>query len=131
MAAPTAPPAPSREARRNARVIFDRLLRRYPTMGTALDYRDPWQLIVATVLSAQTTDEMVNRVTPVLFERWPTPHDLAEADPEAVERVVYPTGFYRQKTRSIIGVADAVVAQFDGEVPADLDAMTTLPGVGR
>jgi endonuclease-3 len=97
MAAPTAPPAPSREARRNARVIFDRLLRRYPTMGTALDYRDPWQLIVATVLSAQTTDEMVNRVTPVLFERWPTPHDLAEADPEAVEQVVYPTGFYRRR----------------------------------
>jgi endonuclease-3 len=100
-------------------------------MGTVLDYRDPWQLIVATVLSAQTTDEMVNRVTPVLFERWPTPHDLAEADPEAVEQVVYPTGFYRQKTTSIIGLADAVVAQFDGEVPADLDAMTTLPGVGR
>jgi endonuclease-3 len=96
-----------------------------------LTYEDPWQLLVATVLSAQTTDENVNRVTPVLFERWPTPEDLAAADPEAVEAVVYSTGFYRQKTKSIIGIATALVEEFGGEVPPDLAAMTRLPGVGR
>jgi len=127
----TPPPPPTTEARRNARVILDRLKRRYPTIGTALDYTDPWQLIVATVLSAQTTDENVNQVTPVLFGRWPTPHDLAAADPEEVERIVYSTGFYRQKTRSIIGLAAVLVEEFDGVLPHDLDALTRLPGVGR
>jgi endonuclease III len=122
---------PSADAVRNARVILNRLKKRYPDIGTALDYADPWQLIVATVLSAQTTDENVNRVTPVLFDRWPTPEDMAEADPEEVEQVVYSTGFYRQKTRSIIGLAEALVEGFDGAVPRDLDAMTQLPGVGR
>ena len=100
-------------------------------MGTALTYQDPWQLIVATVLSAQTTDENVNRVTPVLFGRWPTPEDLAEADPEEVEQVVFSTGFYRQKTKSIISLASDLVDRYDGVVPADLDEMTTLRGVGR
>ncbi len=100
-------------------------------MGTALTYEDPWQLIVATVLSAQTTDENVNRVTPTLFARWPTPEDLAEADPEEVEQVVFSTGFYRQKTKSIISLASDVVDRYDGVVPADLDEMTTLRGVGR
>ncbi len=130
---PKAPviPEPSSAERRNAGVLFRRLVTRYPEMGTALDYQDPWQLLVATVLSAQTTDDMVNRVTPVLFERWPTPDDLAEAAPEEVEKVVYPTGFFRQKTKSIIGLAAALVEDFGGEVPRDLDAMTTLPGVGR
>lgn len=123
--------APSVADRREARVILNRLKKRYPDIGTALDYVDAWQLLVATVLSAQTTDENVNRVTPVLFERWPTPEDLAEADPEAVEQVVFSTGFYRQKTKSIIGLASRIVERFGGEVPADLEAMTELPGVGR
>lgn len=100
-------------------------------MGTALTYQDPWQLIVATVLSAQTTDENVNRVTPVLFSRWPTPEDLAAADPEEVEQVVFSTGFYRQKTTSIISLANDLVDRYDGVVPADLEEMTTLRGVGR
>ncbi len=100
-------------------------------MATALDYKDAWQLLVSTVLSAQTTDENVNRVTPVLFETWPTPEDLAVADPEEVEKVVYSTGFYRQKTKSILSLAADVVEKFDGEVPRDLDAMVTLKGVGR
>ncbi len=123
--------APTADERRNARVILGRLKKRYPDIGTALDYVDPWQLLVATVLSAQTTDEMVNKVTPGLFARWPEPHDLAEADPEEVEAVVYSTGFYRQKTKSILSLAADLVDRFDGEVPADLDAMTKLRGVGR
>ena len=127
------PPAttPSSEQRRNARVILNRLKKRYPDIATALDYVDPWQLLVATVLSAQTTDENVNRVTPVLFAHWPAPEDLAEADPEAVEKVVFSTGFYRQKTKSIISLANDLVEKFGGEVPGDLDAMVTLRGVGR
>ncbi len=111
--------------------MLNRLKKRYPDIGTALDYVDPWQLLVATVLSAQTTDDNVNRVTPVLFDRWPTPEDLANADPEAVEEVVFSTGFYRQKTKSIISLATDVVEKFDGQVPDELDAMVTLRGVGR
>jgi endonuclease-3 len=122
---------PLAQRRRSARVVLKRLVARYPEMATALDYRDPWQLLVSTVLSAQTTDENVNRVTPDLFRRWPTPEDLAGANPEEVEEAVYSTGFYRQKTKSIIALAADVVAKFDGEVPRDLDAMVTLRGVGR
>jgi endonuclease-3 len=122
---------PSAEARRAARVVLNRLKKRYPDIGTALDYQDPWQLLVATVLSAQTTDENVNRVTPVLFDRWPTPEDLVEADPEAVEAVVFSTGFYRQKTKSIISLAGDLVERFDGRVPEHLEEMVKLRGVGR
>lgn len=122
---------PLARRRRSARVILRRLYHRYPEMGTALDYGDPWQLLVSTVLSAQTTDENVNRVTPELFARWSTPEDLAAADPEDVERVVYSTGFYRQKTKSLLALAADIVEKFDGEVPRDLDAMVTLRGVGR
>jgi endonuclease-3 len=129
-ASTTSSPELSRR-RRNARLILKRLTRLYPQMGTALDYHDPWQLLVATVLSAQTTDENVNRVTPVLFERWPEPEDLAMADPEQVEEVVYSTGFYRQKTMSIIALAADLVERYDGRVPRDLDEMVTLRGVGR
>jgi endonuclease-3 len=112
-------------------VILNRLRKRYPSIGTALEYRDPWELLVSTVLSAQTTDEMVNRVTPELFRRWPTPADLAEADPDEVERVVFSTGFYRQKTKSIISLAADLVEHHGGVVPADLDEMIKLRGVGR
>ena len=124
-------PQPSTSDKRNASTLLNRLKKRYPAIGTALAYDDPWQLLVATVLSAQTTDENVNRVTPVLFAKWPTPEDLANADPEAVETVVYSTGFYRQKTKSIVGLASALVDDFGGEVPRDLEMMTRLPGVGR
>ena len=111
--------------------MLNRLRTLYPTIRTALDYRSPWELLVVTVLSAQTTDENVNRVAPALFERYPTPAALAEADPEDVERIVFSTGFYRQKTRSIIGLAVAVEERFDGEVPDDLERLVELPGVGR
>jgi endonuclease-3 len=117
--------------RRNARLILKRLTRRYPEMATALTYTDPWQLLVATVLSAQTTDENVNRVTPALFGRWPEPEDLANASPDDVEEVVYSTGFYRQKTKSVLALAADIVERYDGEVPRDLDEMVKLRGVGR
>lgn len=126
-----APHPPTVEERRTARVVLNRLKKRYPDISTALDYVDPWQLLVATVLSAQTTDENVNRVTPVLFDRWKTPDDLADADPESVEEIVYSTGYYRQKTKSIMAIATDLVDRFDGDVPADLEAMTSLRGVGR
>jgi len=123
------PPTP--EARRHARTILARLKKRYPLAETALDYRDPWQLLVATVLSAQTTDANVNGVTPVLFSRWPSPEDLAEADPEEVERVVHSTGYYREKTKSIIALSADLVERFGGRVPDDLESLVTLRGVGR
>jgi endonuclease-3 len=124
-------PSPTTEERRNARVVLNRLKKRYPDIGTALEYDDPWQLLVSTVLSAQTTDENVNKVAPVLFARWPTPHDLASADPEQVEDVVYSTGYYRQKTKAVISLSADLAERFDDVVPADLDALVTLHGVGR
>jgi endonuclease-3 len=123
--------APTTAQKRNARVVLNRLKKRYPEMGTALRYADAWQLLVATVMSAQTTDENVNRVTPVLFEKWPTANDLAEADPEEVEAVIFSTGFYRQKTISIQALSADLESEFDGEVPRDLETMTTMRGVGR
>ncbi len=124
-------PEPSAEDRRNARVILRRLTKRYPEMSTALEYENAWQLLVVTVLSAQTTDENVNRVAPALFERYPTPVDLAEANPEDVEEIVFSTGFYRQKSKSIIALSRDLEERFAGEVPRDLDDLVTLRGVGR
>ncbi|NIA24160.1 MAG: endonuclease III [Gammaproteobacteria bacterium] len=111
--------------------ILDRLERRYPKIRIALAYQDPWQLLVATVLSAQTTDANVNQVVPELFRAFPTPEDLAAADPEEVERIVFRTGFYRQKTKAIIGLSQALAERFGGKVPDDLDRLVELPGVGR
>jgi endonuclease-3 len=122
---------PSRAEKGKARAVLNRLRRRYPSIGTALDYRSPFQLLVVTVLSAQTTDENVNKVTPVLFQRYPGVSDLAEANPEDVEKIVYSTGFYRQKTKSIIKLAQGIEELFDGEVPTKIDELVKLPGVGR
>ncbi|NNC75583.1 MAG: endonuclease III [Acidimicrobiia bacterium] len=122
---------PTTDERRHARVVLNRLEKLYPVSRTALDYVDPWQLLVATVLSAQTTDENVNRVTPGLFEAYPSAADLAEADPDDVETLVFSTGFYRQKTKSIISLSVDLVEEFDGVVPRDLDSLVTLRGVGR
>jgi len=118
-------------ARRHARTVLGRLKKRYPTIDTALDYENPWQLLVTTVMSAQTTDENVNRVAPSLFRRWPGPADLAAADPEEVEATIFSTGFYRQKTKSIIALSQDLMDRFEGEVPNDLDLLVTLRGVGR
>jgi endonuclease-3 len=117
--------------RGKARAVLNRLKARYPEIGTALDYRDPWQLLVSTVLSAQTTDDNVNRVTPALFARYPTPADLAEANPEDVEEIVFSTGFYRQKTGAVISLSADLVDRFDGVVPDDIDRLVSLRGVGR
>ena len=122
---------PSTDEKRSARVILRRLYKRYPEMATALAYVDAWQLLVATVLSAQTTDENVNKVAPVLFERFPSPDELASAEPEEVERIIYSTGYYRQKTKSVIALAADISDRFDGEVPENMDDLTTLRGVGR
>lgn len=113
-----------------AREVARRLAEEYPA-ECALVHRNPFELAVATVLSAQTTDERVNMVTPELFRRWPTPADLAKADPAEVELVIFPTGFFRNKAKSIIGLAQALDDRFGGEVPTALDDLVTLPGVGR
>ncbi len=123
--------APTAAERGKASAVLNRLLVRYPDMGTALRYESAFQLLVVTVLSAQTTDENVNKVAPNLFERYPTPADLAEANPEDVEKIVYSTGFYRQKTKSIIKLAQGVDELYGGDVPADIDLLVKLPGVGR
>ncbi len=124
-------PETTAEERRAARVILDRLVKRYPTIRTALEWENPWQLLVVTVISAQTTDENVNRVAPDLFAAYPTPDDLAGADPEHVEKLIYSTGFFRQKTKSIIDLSQDLVERFDGAVPDTLDELVTLRGVGR
>jgi endonuclease-3 len=111
-----------------------RLAQEYPGSAKelcALRHDTPFQLLVATILSAQTTDERVNLVTPALFARYPSPHDLAAADPAEVERLIQSTGFYRNKTKSIIGMAQALVERFGGEVPDRMVDLVTLPGVGR
>jgi endonuclease-3 len=123
-----------RGAKQRAPITIERLASEYP--GTAkelcaLEHDGPFQLLIATILSAQCTDEMVNKVTPTVFSRYPTPADLAHADPAEVEEIVHPTGFFRQKTKSLIGMAAAVDERFGGEVPPDLDDLVTLPGVGR
>ena len=96
-----------------------------------LDFKTPYQLLVATILSAQSTDKMVNSVTPKLFERWPAPDDLAAADPAEVEALIKPTGFFREKTKAIQGASRALVERFGGEVPPRMEDLVTLPGVGR
>ncbi len=132
MAASSKPlPQFTTEEKRNASVILNRIKKRYPDVGTALDYEDAWQLLVATVLSAQTTDVAVNKVLPELFATYPTPADLAGANPEDVEQIVHSTGFYRQKTKSIIALAGDIVDTFDGAVPSDLEELVKLRGVGR
>lgn len=122
---------PTRKEKGKARAVWNRLVARYPEISTALDYQSPWQLLVSTVLSAQTTDENVNKVAPVLFEAYPTPQDLAGAELSKVEEIVFSTGFYRQKAASIVSLAQDLTERFDGEVPADLDDLVTLRGVGR
>ncbi len=100
-------------------------------MRCALDHHNAFELLAATILSAQCTDERVNMVTPALFAAFPTPGDLARADPDKVEEIVRSTGFFRAKTRSLIGMANALEDRFDGEVPTELADLVTVPGVGR
>jgi len=119
------------ERRARARAIGRALDKTYPDAWCELDYTDAWTLLVATILSAQCTDKMVNQVTPALFAAYPTPDDLATAPPERVEALIHRTGFFRQKTKSIQGVARAVAGQHGGVVPEAMEALTALPGIGR
>ncbi|MGA5522634.1 endonuclease III [Streptomyces pseudogriseolus] len=116
---------------RRARRINRELAEVYPYAHPELDFDNPFQLVVATVLSAQTTDLRVNQTTPALFAKYPTLEDLAAADPEEVEEILRPTGFFRAKTKSVIGLSKALVEQFGGEVPGRLEDLVKLPGVGR
>jgi endonuclease-3 len=118
-------------ARARAAEVVERLRREYPEATCALVNESPLQLLVATILSAQTTDELVNKVTPVLFERYPTAEALAEARQEDVEEVIRTTGFFRMKARAVREMAQDVVARFGGEVPARMEDLVTLRGVGR
>src|SRR5258706_12519663 len=113
-----------------AREVARRLAEEYPA-ECALVHTSAFQLVIATVLSAQCTDERVNMVTPEVFRRWPTPADLAKADPAEVETVIFPTGFFRNKTKSLIGLGQPLEARFGGEVPPALEDLVTLPDVGR
>jgi len=120
--------APARRAR--ARKILGALGRAHPAATIALHFRTPLELLVATILSAQCTDERVNMVTPALFAKYRRAHDYAHADPAILEAEIRSTGFYRAKTRSLIGMARALVERHKGEVPASREALTALPGVG-
>ena len=108
-----------------------RLVDEYPDARCELDHENPFQLLAATILSAQCTDARVNMVTPHLFARYPTPWDLAEADPAELEEIIRSTGFFRSKARSLLGMAQGLVEDHDGEVPSSMKDLTALAGVGR
>jgi endonuclease-3 len=114
-----------------ARRIVRELALAYPDARCALNFRNPFELLVATILSAQCTDVRVNMVTPVLFARYPSPGELARADLAAVEAIIHPTGFFRAKAKNLVAMAANLVERHGGEVPAELDALIQLPGVGR
>jgi endonuclease III len=123
-----------RSPKGRAAVVAARLAEQFP--GTAkdlceLDHENPFQLLAATILSAQTTDKRVNEVTPVLFANYPTAVELAAANLEDVELIVHSTGFYRNKAKSVVGMAQALVDRFDGEVPSAMEDLITVPGTGR
>lgn len=111
--------------------IFEALATHHPDADTELRFRTPFELLVATVLSAQSTDKRVNEVTPALFAKYPDATALSRAPQDDVEVLVHSTGFFRQKAKSVIGLSQALVDEFGGEVPADMDALVKLPGVGR
>ncbi|HEY3318085.1 MAG TPA: endonuclease III [Coriobacteriia bacterium] len=119
------------DRKQRARIVMDRLAEEFPHAQIALDYDSPWHLLVAVILSAQTTDVGVNKVTPVLFERYPGPKELAEARVGDVEAIVKPTGFYHNKTKSIMGAARCVLTEFGGKVPDTMEDLMSLPGVAR
>ena len=111
--------------------VIRKLYEQHPGADTELDYQSPYQLLVATILSAQSTDAGVNRVTPALFKRYPNARALARATAEELEPLIHSTGFFRSKAKSLMGMAGALVEHHDGEVPNTMDALVELPGVGR
>jgi endonuclease-3 len=128
-------PRPGRESAavraERAKAIFQRLHQAYPGARCALDHTNAYQLLVATILSAQCTDARVNMVTPAFFARYPAPEDLARAGQSEVEELIRSTGFFRNKARSLVGMAQALVAEHHGEVPRSMEELRLLPGVGR
>ncbi|HWF67430.1 MAG TPA: endonuclease III [Acidobacteriaceae bacterium] len=116
---------------RRVQTILKRLAERYPNAVCALHHKNAWELMVATILSAQCTDVRVNMVTPALFRRFPTPQAMAKASPPEVEEIVRTTGFFRNKTKNIIGAAQRIVAEFGGKVPRTIEELLTVPGVAR
>jgi endonuclease-3 len=130
----TRPTRRPRTAAGRARRTHERLAVEYPGTATelcALTHRNPYELLAATILSAQCTDERVNMVTPHLFAKYPTPEDLAVAAPGDVEDIIRSTGFYNNKRKSLIGMAQALVERYDGQVPSAMEDLVTIPGVGR
>jgi len=111
--------------------ILELLDELYPEATCALIHRNPWELLVATILSAQSTDATVNRVTPALFDKYPTVQAFAALEPEQLEPDIHSTGFFRNKARSVVGAAKRVVSEFGGEIPDEMDKLLTLPGVAR
>ncbi|MDO8307063.1 MAG: endonuclease III [Actinomycetota bacterium] len=128
---PEAPTVDLATRRRRARKVLGVLTDTYPDVHCELDFTTPLELLVATVLSAQCTDQRVNSVTPALFRRYATAADYASADLLEVEQLIAPTGFFRQKARTLVAIGQHVCARFGGEVPARLTDLVTLPGVGR
>jgi endonuclease-3 len=129
--AKTAKQAKSKIVKGQASTIYQRLSAAYPDAHCALDFTTPFQLLVATILSAQCTDKRVNMVTPVLFKRYPTPADLAAAKTEELEEIIKSTGFFRNKAKSLIGMSTAVAEQHGGVIPDAMEQLVKLPGVGR
>jgi endonuclease III len=111
--------------------ILERLNQLYPDVTCALEHRNAWELLVATILSAQSTDVNVNKVTPVLFRKYPTVQDFAALKPEQLEPDIRSTGFFRNKSKSVVGAAKKIVEDFNGQVPMQMDQLLTLPGVAR
>ena len=122
---------PPAEVVSRAGEIRTRLAKAIPNPVVELDFETPWQLLIATMLAAQSTDRTINTITPILFERWPTPAALAAAPQAEVEQVVRRSGYFRQKAKAIRAASGAIAAEHGGEVPADIDTLVTLPGVAR
>ena len=125
-------PRENKSARRaRAQAIVERLMASYPNARCSLTHHSPFQLLIATMLSAQCTDERVNMVTPILFERFPDALSMASADVEEIANIIRSTGFFNTKSRNILACAQTLVQEHEGQVPADLDTLVKLPGVGR
>src|SRR5262249_31072152 len=116
---------------KTAQAIMDLLVKQYPEADCELHFSSEFQLLISVILSAQTTDVQVNKVTPKLFAKFPDAKSLARANPQAVKEIIRPTGYYNAKTKSIQGCAKELVARFEGNVPSNLQDLVTLPGVGR
>ena len=126
-------PRPKTARERQARVskIVHKLDEMYPNVTCALVHRTPWELLVATILSAQSTDKMVNQVTPGLFKKYPTIQDFAALRPEVLARDIHSTGFFNNKSKSVVGAAKKILADFSGQVPRTMEEMLTIPGAAR